>query len=106
MKRITLTLATIVLFLFISNKICAQDFTVKIASTDNCDGYIQPLKAGASIQFQIKVTNNRTDTCTVSIDKGPMGITSSWVTIDNNSQVLFPQQSATFLLTVNVPSNT
>ena len=106
MKKITLALATMALLLFINNKTLAQDFTVAIGTTDKCAGYIQPLKAGASIQFQIKVTNNRTDTCTVSIDKGPMGITSSWVTIDNNSQVLFPQQSATFLLTVNVPSNT
>jgi hypothetical protein len=105
MKKVT-CFATLVLLVFMTTKSWSQDFTVTIASTDNCSGYIVPLKAGASIQFQIKVKNNRTDTCTVSIDKNAMGFPGPWVTIDNNSQVLYPQQSTNFLLTLAIPANT
>lgn len=104
MKRFTF-LSTLTL-LFLLNTIRAQDFTVNIQSTDNCSGYIVPLKAGASIQFQIKVKNNRTDTCTVSIDKHAMGIPGPWVTIDPANLVLFPQQSANFLIKLDIPANT
>ena len=45
--------------------ISAQDFTVKIKSTDDYSGYIKPIKAGGSHPFQIKVKNNRDDTCTL-----------------------------------------
>ena len=105
MKRVTF-FATLALLFLMSTKVWAQDFTVTIESTDDYSGYIVPLKAGASIQFQINVKNNRTDTCTVSINKNAMGIPGSWVTIDNNSQVLSPQQSTNFLLTLAVPANT
>ena len=87
--------------------IYAQDFTVEIPTTDDYAHYLPPIKAGGSHQFQIEVTNNRSDTCTVSIDKNSMGIdVSSWVTIDNNSQKIFPSQSKNFLLTINVPAGT
>jgi hypothetical protein len=105
MKRFTF-FATFVLLFLMSAKVWAQDFTVIISSTDDYLGYIQPLKAGGSIQFQINVKNNRKDTCTVSINKITMGIPGPWVTIDNNSQVLFPQQSTNFLLTLSIPANT
>lgn len=105
MKRVTF-FATLALLFLMSTKVWAQDFTVTIESTDDYSGYIVPLKAGANIQFQIKVKNNRTETCTVSIDKNAMGIPGPWVTIDNNSQVLSPQQSTNFLLTLAVPANT
>ena len=106
MKRFTFFTVTTLLLFLLSNRVLAQDFKVTIASTDICAGYINPLKAGGSIQFQINVKNNRADTCTVSIDKNAMGLTSSWVAIDNNSQVLFPQQSKNFLLTLSIPANT
>lgn len=105
MKRVTF-LTTFVLLFLMSAKLWAQDFTVTIASTDDYSGYIVPLKSGGSIQFQIKVKNNRTDTCTVSIDKNAMGLPGQWVTIDNNSQKLFPQQSTNFLITLSIPVNT
>lgn len=105
MKRVTF-FATLALLFLMSTKVWAQDFTVTIESTDDYSGYIVPLKAGANIQFQIKVKNNRTETCTVSIDKNAMGIPGPWVTIDNNSQALSPQQSTNFLLTLAVPANT
>jgi len=35
-----------------------------------------------------------------------MGYPKDWVTIDNNSQKIFPAQSTNFLLTINVPSGT
>jgi hypothetical protein len=98
--------ATLALLVLLCTKSWSLDFTVNIQKTDICSGYIVPLKAGASLQFEINVKNNRTDTCTVSIDKDLMGIPGSWVTIDNNSQVLFPQQSTNFLLTLAIPANT
>lgn len=84
----------------------AQDFTVEIESTDASNNYFKPLKPGGSRQFQIKVKNNTSDTCTVSIDKYDMGYVSSWVSIEDNEQELFPSQSKNFLLTITVPSGT
>jgi len=88
-----------------SGLISAQDFTVKIGTTDPYGGFFKPVKAGGSFQFQIEIKNNRQDTCTISIVKSNMGEVESWVTIDNNSQSLFPSQSKNFLLSVAVPSS-
>ncbi|MBN2638035.1 MAG: hypothetical protein JXR65_02980 [Bacteroidales bacterium] len=106
MKKFTFFAAAILLLFLMNTRAWAQDFTVKVPSTDDYGGYLVPLRAGASIQFQVQVTNNLTDTCTVSIDKSSMGYAGSWVTIDNNSQELLPQQSKNFLLTVAVPTGT
>ena len=106
MKKITFFTATILLLFLMNTRAWAQDFTVAVPSTDGADGYIQPLKAGASTEFQVQVKNNRADTCTVSIIKFYLGTAESWVTIDNNSQKIFPQQSKNFLLTLTVPTGT
>lgn len=106
MKTFTFFATTLMLLFLTTGNAWSQDFTVTVPSTDNADGYIQPLKAGASTQFQVQVTNNRADTCTVSIIKFYLGTAESWVTIDNNSQKIFPQQSKNFLLTLTVPTGT
>ena len=106
MKKLSPILCVLLFILVVHGPVYAQDFTVQIPSTDNCGHYITPIKAGGSHQFQINVKNNRADTCTVSIDKSLMGTVSSWVSIDNNSQQIFPSQSVNFLLTINVPAGT
>ncbi len=107
MKKLINYLCVLLFILAAHGLIYAQDFTVEIPTTDACANYIKPIKAGGSHQFQIKVKNNTQDTSTVSIDKDAMGAdVSSWVTIDNNSQQLFPSQSKNFLLTINVPVGT
>ena len=79
--RVLKFIVTLSLLFLLNAKAESQDFTVKIPSTDDCGHYITPIKAGGSHQFQINVKNNRTDTCTVSIDKSLMGTVSSWVSI-------------------------
>ena len=107
MRKLFDYLLVLLILLATNGLIHAQDFTVTISTTDACNHYITPIKAGGSHQFQIRVENNSSDTSTVSIDKDAMGAdVSSWVTIDNNSQQLFPSQSKNFLLTINVPAGT
>jgi len=105
MKKLFDYLCVLTILLSTTGLVSAQDFTVTIKSTDNYGGLITPLKPGSSHQLQINVKNNRQDTCTVSIVKNAMGEVESWVSIDNNSQSIFPAQSKNFLLTINVPSN-
>lgn len=77
MKKLFDYLCTLIFLLATSELIHAQNFTVTIPTTDNYAGYIKPIKAGGSHQFQIEVKNNRQDTCTVSIDKNAIGEVSS-----------------------------
>jgi hypothetical protein len=106
MKR-KLFLTEILVLLILSNTIAwADDFTVKIGKTDDFSGYLPPLKAGGSLQFQIEVWNNLNDTCIVSIDQNSFGVLQGWIAIDNNSMKLFPAQLKNFLLTVTVPTGT
>jgi len=49
------TLFAVMLLLFVNKFALAQDFKVTITSTDDCSGYLKPLKAGNSLQFQIAV---------------------------------------------------
>ena len=81
MKKLSPILCVLLFILAAHGPVYAQDFTVKIESTDRYGGYIHPIKAGDSHQLQINVKNNRADTCTVSIDKSLMGTVSSWVSI-------------------------
>jgi len=99
------TLFAVMLLLFVNKFALAQDFKVTITSTDDCSGYLKPLKAGNSLQFQIAVKNNRADTCKVSIQKENIGYVSSWISIDDNSQDIFPGQTINFLLTIKVPTS-
>jgi hypothetical protein len=105
MKKLFDYLCVLTILLSTAGLVSAQDFTVKIPSTENYQNYIKPIKAGGTHQFQINVKNNRTDTCTVSIVKSVMGEVASWISIDNNSQEIFPAQSKNFLLTINVPAS-
>lgn len=82
-----------------------SDFTVTCSSPNIGNGYIKPMKAGSSFQFQVSIRNNKTVTYTVSIDKNAMPY-GSWLGIDNNSQTLPPNQTVTFLLTLTVPVGT
>jgi hypothetical protein len=72
MKRLFKFFCLILILLCMSNKIFTQDFTVKSPSTDKYNGLITPLKAGSSIQLQIKMKNNKTVTYTVSINKNSL----------------------------------
>lgn len=81
------------------------NFTVTCSSPFIGNNYIKPMKAGSSIQFQIKVKNNNTVTYTVSIDKNAMPY-GSWLQIDNNSLTLPPNQEVIFQLTLTVPTGT
>jgi len=105
MKKLMNYFCVLLFLLATHGLVHAQDFTVKIESTDASNHYFEPLKAGGSRQFQIMVKNNTSDTCTVSIDKDDMGYVSSWVSIEDNEQELFPSQSKNFLLTITIPSN-
>lgn len=106
MKKVYSIVLTTVLLFLLAPKIWAADFTVKISLTDDYGHYIVPLKAGASIPFQINVKNNLTVNCNVGIDKTRMGIPSTWVAIDNNNQTIAPQQSTNFLITLTIPAGT
>ena len=106
MRKLINYLCVLLLILAAQLQIQAQDFTVEIKSTDDYAGYIKPIKAGGSHPFQIKVKNNREDTCTVSIDKDGMGEVESWVSIEDNSLTIFPEQTVIFLLHITVPTNT
>ncbi len=107
MRKLINCLCVLLFLLITHNIIQAQDFTVEIPTTDAFGHYLPPIKAGGSHQFQIEVTNNTSDTTTVSIDKNSLGADiSSWVSIDNNSLKLFPSQSKNFLLTIKVPAGT
>jgi len=95
----------VVLFLLTTSGILsAQEFTVKIPSTDDYGHLFKPIKADSSFQFKISVTNNRTDVCTVSIIKDDMGYVEPWVTIKNNKQTIDPHKTVNFSLTIHVPS--
>ncbi len=86
----------------------AQNFTVKVPSTDKYSGYFVPVKPGSSFQFQVSVTNNMGMADTISIDKTlvGMGEVHSWVSIDDNKLTAQPSGGKVdFLLTVNVPAN-
>jgi len=48
-------------FVFLTNTIFGQDFTVTIPQTDSCAGYIVPLKSGASYPLSVNVKNNQTN---------------------------------------------
>jgi len=62
-----------IVFLLIGTKSLAQsDFTVTSPSTDPYSGLIKPLKAGSSIQIQVKMTNNKNVTYTASINKNSL----------------------------------
>ena len=96
----------VVLFLLTTSEIIsANDFTVKVKTTDKYHGLITPLKAGSKHQFQITVKNNRKDTCVVSINKNTMGEVQSWISIENNKFTIYPDKTVNFLLTINVPSD-
>jgi hypothetical protein len=82
-----------------------DDYTVTCSSPSIGNGYIKPMKAGSSLQFQINMKNNTTVTYTASINKNAMPY-GEWVQIDNNSQTLAPNQTITFLLTLTVPAGT
>ena len=82
-----------------------DDFTVTCTSPSIGNGYIKPMKAGSSLQFQVMMKNNKNVTYTASIDKSKMPY-GEWVQIDNNSQTLAPNQTVTFLLTLTVPAGT
>lgn len=84
----------------------AQDFTATGPTNNVANNIIYPLKAGSSIQLQVKLKSNRKDTCTVSLDKNSMGYVGDWITIDNNSQKIFPNQEVTFQFTVKPPTGT
>jgi len=87
MRKINQTLCVIILVLSTSITAIAQsDFTVTSPSTDSYGGLIKPMKAGGSIQLQVKIKNNKNVTYTVSINKDAMYPQDSWVQIDNNSQ--------------------
>jgi len=99
-KTILLTTLTLLFFL---PKIQAQDFTVSVPLTDDHSGYFKPLRKGASLQFQVNIKNNTSETCTVSIDKFYMNYLSSWITIEDNNKEILPQQEREFLLTLIIP---
>jgi hypothetical protein len=105
MKNMYKTFGIILFVLSCIGNLYADDFTVTVPSTKDYANMIKPLKAGGSIQFQISVKNNRTDTCTISINKDAIGIVQPWITIDNNSLSVFPAQTVSFLVTMNVPAN-
>ncbi len=65
MRKLLDYLLVLLILLATNGLIYAQDFTVEIESTDDCAGYIKPLKAGETHEFQVNVTNNREDTCTL-----------------------------------------
>lgn len=76
MRKLINYLCVLLFVLATSGIIQAQDFTVEIESTYASNNYIKPLKAGETHEFQVKVKNNTSDTCTVSIDKDAMGVGS------------------------------
>jgi hypothetical protein len=59
---------------------------------------------GDTHEFKIKVKNNTSDTCTVSIDKSAIGYVSSWVSIEDTLE-LPPSQSQNFNIKLVVPAN-
>ena len=87
MKKL-LNIFYVVLILFLTVAVNAQDFTVIIPSTDDASNMIKPLKPGDSHELQIKVKNNLEATCTVSINKNTMAEVQSWISIANNSQTI------------------
>lgn len=84
MKHLFSSLIVVLFMVTTSEFILAQDFTVKIPSTDNHGGLFKPIQAGNSFQFQVSVTNNLGMADTISIDKTFMGEVQSWVSIDDN----------------------
>jgi len=105
MTRILFKLTSIFLLAF-GSIAQAQDFTATGPTDNVANDIIYPLKAGASIQLQVKLKSSRKDTCTVSLDKNSMVDVRNWVTISNNSQKIFPNQEVTFLFTVKPPTGT
>ncbi len=99
---ITKYLITALFTLIFTSSFC-QDFTVKVASTENNNNFILPLKQGTSTTLDVTVTNNRKDTCTVSY-VSHWYIPDSWVKCGNNGLTLKPKQSGNYKLTITIPS--
>jgi len=68
MKKICIYFLTTLLLMASIESIAQSDFTVTCNSPYIGGGYIKPMKAGSSIQFQVKLTNNKNVTYTVSIN--------------------------------------
>lgn len=96
-----------VLFLtFLASNAMTQDFTATGPTDNVANNIVYPMKAGASIQLQVKLKSNRKDTCTVSIDKNALGYIADWITISNNELKVFPNQEVTFQFTIKPPVGT
>ncbi|NOU17084.1 MAG: T9SS type A sorting domain-containing protein [Bacteroidales bacterium] len=104
MKRLLKFFCTLLILLATGGILTAQDFTVK-SSTDKTSQLCTPVRTGSTTKVQVKVTSNRSDTCTVSIDKSySFGAYASWVSIDNSGQSILKTQTITFNLDIT-PAN-
>ncbi|SDD25209.1 fibronectin type III domain-containing protein [Williamwhitmania taraxaci] len=108
MKNVLFSLLCIAMVVLVGGNASAIDnLTASIPKTEKSKGYLMPMKAGSSTQFQVQVKCNVLDTFTVSINKETtFGGCASWFTIDVNSFVLTIGQTATFLVTVSPPAGT
>ncbi len=66
---------------------------------------ISPHRPGTEIQLTVKVTNNKNDTCDVSINKHAMGEVESWVSIKDNNKLARPTIPVEFKLTIKIPDD-
>lgn len=105
-KNLMKLLDLVLFFTFSASNAMTQDFTATGPTDNVATNIIYPLKAGASIQLQVKLKSNRKDTCTVSIDKNAVGYISDWVTISDNNLKIFPNQEVTFQFTIKPPVGT
>ena len=106
MNRLLKLFCLALVILTLTSNCLAQDFTVISTTTDPYNGLIQPLKAGGSKQLLISLKNNRTDICTVAIDKSQWYSNESWVQVQNNNQSVLPGQTISFILTFIPPMGT
>jgi len=72
MRKISQILCTIYFALAGVAANAQSDFTVTCSSPNIGNGYIKPMKAGSSFQFQVSIRNNKTVTYTASINKNSL----------------------------------
>ena len=70
---------------FSANLMFADDFTVQVKETENYQHLIYPIKPGNQCVLTVNVTNNREDTCKVTLKKSEMGEVKDWITISGNN---------------------
>lgn len=90
--------------MFVCKASFCEDFSVTVSATERYGDCLNPVKAGNSISFTVRIKNNRKDTCTVKYLK-QWYFPDCWVNANVDDICLKPKQEGEFKLTVKAPAD-